>query len=94
MLPRRCLFRALLQTMPPRRAAAYIRSFGLPEEEEMFLLECDVRGKSYVQVARERNTSPECIKRRPKGGDGGVRRERVPSSLNWKATTCRLGGDG
>ena len=52
--------RALLQTMAPSWAAAYIRSFGLPEA----LLERDVRGKSYVQIAMERNTTAEAIKRR------------------------------
>lgn len=56
--------RTLLQTMAPRRAEAYIRSFRLPEEEERFLLECDVRGKSYVQAARDNSTTPEVIKRR------------------------------
>ena len=50
--------------MAPSWAAAYIRSFGLPEEEELFLLERDVRGKSYVQIAMERNTTAEAIKRR------------------------------
>ena len=56
--------RAILQSMSPRRAEAYIRSFRLPEEEELFLLECDVRGKSYVQAARDNATTPEVIKRR------------------------------
>lgn len=56
--------RSLLQTMAPRRAAEYIHSFQLPEEEELFLLECDVRGKSYIQAAREHSTTPEVIKRR------------------------------
>lgn len=56
--------RALLSAMGPRRAEEYIRSFQLPEEEERFLLECDVRGKSYVQAARDNSTTPEVIKRR------------------------------
>ncbi len=56
--------RALLQTMAPRRAVDYIRSFQLPEEEELFLIECDVRGKSYAEAAAEHSTTPEVIKRR------------------------------
>ena len=56
--------RALLQSMSPRRAEEYIRSFRLPQEEERFLLECDVRGKSYVQAACDNTTTPEVIKRR------------------------------
>jgi len=56
--------RALLQSMSPKRAISYIQAFELPQEEELFLIECDVRGKSYVQAAREHNTSPEVIKRR------------------------------
>ncbi len=50
--------------MAPRRALAYIQAFGLPEEEALFLIECDVRGKSYTQAAQEHNISPEAIKRR------------------------------
>lgn len=49
--------------MSPRRAMEYINAFGLPEEAR-FLVECDVRGKSYVQAALENNISPEAIKRR------------------------------
>ena len=55
--------RALLQSMSPRRAEAYIRSFRLPQEEELFVLECDVRGKTYVQAARDNAVTPESIKR-------------------------------
>ena len=56
--------RSLLTTMAPRRAIEYIRSFELPEEEELFLIECDVRRKSYVKVADDNHTTPEVIKRR------------------------------
>lgn len=56
--------RALFQTMSPRRATEYIRSFELQPEEELFLLECDVRGKSYVQAAQDNHTTPEVVKRR------------------------------
>ena len=50
--------------MSPRLAEEHIRSFHLPAEEELFLLECDVRGKSYVQAAQDNATTPEVIKRR------------------------------
>lgn len=50
--------------MAPKRAIAYIRSFELPEEEETFLIECDVRRKSYIQAASDHATTPETIKRR------------------------------
>ena len=56
--------RALLTTMAPKRATDYIKSFELPEEEELFLLECDVRRKSYVKAADDNHTTPEVVKRR------------------------------
>ncbi len=56
--------RALLSSMSPKRAAEYIRSFELQPEEELYLLECDVRGKSYVEAAKDNHTTPEVIKRR------------------------------
>ena len=52
--------------MAPKRAIDYIKSFELPFEEELFLMECDVRKKSYAQVSFEYHTSPEVIKRRRK----------------------------
>ena len=58
--------RALLSSMSPRRAAEYIRSFELQPEEELYLLECDVRRKSYVEAAEDNHTTPEVIKRRRK----------------------------
>lgn len=56
--------RSLLQSMSPRRAEAYVHSFRLPADEELFLLECDVRRKSYIEAARDNSTTPEVIKRR------------------------------
>lgn len=58
--------RALLSSMSPKRAAEYIRSFELQPEEELYLLECDARGKSYVEAADDNHTTPEVIKRRRK----------------------------
>lgn len=56
--------RSLLSSMSPRRAMEYIQAFELPAEEELFLVECDVRGLSYVQAADKHATTPEVIKRR------------------------------
>lgn len=58
--------RALLQTMAPRRAVEYIRSFQLPAEEERMLIECDVQGKSCIQAAEACCTTPDTVKRRRK----------------------------
>lgn len=56
--------RTLLQSMSPKRAISYIKSFELPPEEELFLIECDVRCLSYTQAAKKHNFTPEVIKRR------------------------------
>lgn len=56
--------RALLQTMAPQRAMDYIQSFQLQEDEEIFIIECDIRGLSYIQAANKHHTTPEVIKRR------------------------------
>lgn len=64
MNSRRRAVRALLQSMPPRRARSYIQAFELRPEEELFLIECDVRGLSYAQAADKHHTTPEAIKRR------------------------------
>lgn len=56
--------RALLSSMSPRRAVDYIQSFQLRPDEESVLIECDVRGLSYVQAADKLHLTPEVIKRR------------------------------
>lgn len=56
--------RALLSSMSPRRAVDYIQSFQLRPDEEAALIECDVRGLSYIQAADKLNLSPDTIKRR------------------------------
>lgn len=56
--------RARISAMAPRRAEAYIRSFALPEEEADSLIQCDVRGMSYIQAAQRLHVSPECMKKR------------------------------
>lgn len=40
--------RALLRSMSSRRAVDYIKSFGLTEEEEKLLIECDVKRRTYA----------------------------------------------
>lgn len=49
--------------MAPKRAVAYILSFELPDDEAYCLIECDVRRKSCVQVAFERNLSVDAVKK-------------------------------
>lgn len=56
--------RALLRTMAPTRAIQYIKAFDLPEEEELYLIECDVRRRSQVKVAEDNITTVEVIKDR------------------------------
>lgn len=50
--------------MAPKRAVAYILSFELPPDEAYCLIECDVRGKSRVEVAEMLHVSPEYVKTR------------------------------
>lgn len=56
--------RSLLSSMAPRRAVGYIQSFQLRPDEEAVLVECDVRGLSYIQAADKLHLSPEAIKDR------------------------------
>lgn len=56
--------RAMLNSMAPKRAISYIKSFKLRPDEESVLIECDVNGLSYIQAARKLNFSPEEIKER------------------------------
>lgn len=56
--------RRMLRSMAPSRSIPYIKSFQLPPEEELVLIECDARGKSVQQVAFETCLSVESVKRR------------------------------
>lgn len=56
--------RQMLRSMCPAASIPYIRSFQLPEEEELVLIEVDARRKSVQQVAQALNLSPETIWRR------------------------------
>lgn len=56
--------RAKLTSMAPKRAVEYILSFELPPDEAICIIECDVRGKSRVEVAETLHVSPEYVKTR------------------------------
>lgn len=56
--------RSMLRGMAPSVAIPYIRSFQLPEDEELVLIECDARRKSVEQVAQAMNLSAETVGRR------------------------------
>lgn len=56
--------RAVLWTMTPNRAIDYIKKFNLPYEEELFLIETDVKKKSHVQLMDEYSVSDDVIKSR------------------------------
>lgn len=45
------IIRAQLSTMSPHRAVEYVRSLGLPADEEACIVGVDIRGLSCVQVA-------------------------------------------
>lgn len=44
--------------MAPKRAKEFIQSFELPDVEEMALIECDVKKRSYPQVFMENYLTP------------------------------------
>lgn len=56
--------RAMLHSMAPKRAIAWIQSFDLPQEEAQCIAECDVRGRSCVEQAFRMNVSVDGVKRR------------------------------
>jgi DNA-binding NarL/FixJ family response regulator len=58
--------RALLSTMPPRRAIDYIKAFELPYEEEYCIIQKEVRCQSVQEIAMALNLSPEAVKERRK----------------------------
>lgn len=51
MNPTHRAIRAKLQSMAPQRAVSFITGLELPGDEAFCIIECDVRGKSCVQVA-------------------------------------------
>lgn len=62
------MIRALLAEMSPKRAAEYVKAFELPWDEELYIIERDIRKKSVVQIAMEHYISPETVKRRRRSG--------------------------
>ena len=64
MNPQHRRIRIMLNSMAPKRAVDYIKSFGLRPDEESVLIECDVNGLSYVQVSEKLHLSPDAIKER------------------------------
>lgn len=54
--------RARLSRMAPQRAVDYVKAFDLPPMEEACIIECDVRGRSCVDVAMDMFVSPDTIK--------------------------------
>lgn len=64
--------RAKLQSMAPQRAVAYIAALELPSDEAFFLIECDVKGKSYAQLCAQNFVTPEYINRRRRRAYGKI----------------------
>lgn len=58
--------RALLTTMSPNRAIGYIKSFNLRKDEENFLIEIDVYGKSIVAASMDYNVCVDTVKKKRK----------------------------
>lgn len=56
--------RALLSSMSPRRAEAYIKAFQLREEETAVIIEGDIKGLSHIQIANKLHLSLDTEKRR------------------------------
>lgn len=64
MDPETRTIRAMLCAMCPKRAVEYIKAFELPPEEEMVLIEREVRKRSVQQIAEAHQMSPETVKHR------------------------------
>jgi hypothetical protein len=58
--------------MAPQRAVAYIAGLGLQSDEEFFLIECDVKGRSYAQLCTQHFVTPEYINRRRRRAYGKI----------------------
>lgn len=56
--------RQKIKSMAPKRAVEFVKGFELPEDEERFVIECDVRNRSYIQVAMTYHISTECVKKK------------------------------
>jgi hypothetical protein len=58
--------------MAPHRAVSFIAGLGLPGDEAFFLIECDVKGKSYAQLCTQHYVTPEYINRRRRRAYGKI----------------------
>lgn len=61
-----------MQSMAPQRAVSFIAELGLPSDEAFFLIECDVKGKSYAQLCTQHYVTPEYINRRRRRAYGKI----------------------
>lgn len=61
-----------MQSMAPQRAVSFIAELGLPSDEAFFLIECDVKGKSYAQLCTQHYVTPEFINRRRRRAYGKI----------------------
>lgn len=61
MLSQQKQIRSAIKNMSPQRAIDYVKSFGLRPTEESSIIECDVYGKSIVQLSIELSVSVETI---------------------------------
>lgn len=60
--------RAALRELTPAKTIPAVQSFELDTDEELFILEADVRHKSITQIAQERHVSEETVKRKREKG--------------------------
>nr|DAK79334.1 MAG TPA: Sigma factor AlgU negative regulatory factor, TRANSCRIPTION.96A [Caudoviricetes sp.] len=60
--------REKLQRMAPARATEYVAAVGLPPAEAFCIIECDIKGKSCLQVADALFASVEYVKRSRRRG--------------------------
>lgn len=56
--------RTQISVMCRERAIDFIKAFHLFEDEELYIIEHDVNGKSIAQIAEEHNTSTDVIGKR------------------------------
>lgn len=64
MNDRRKATRQMLQQMAPSAAIPYIKSFLLPEEEEVVVIRHNCRRESLQQIAFQLNLSVDAVKER------------------------------
>lgn len=60
--------RGKIMKMPPKEAIQFVKSFELPEDEELFIIEHDIRKKSIVFLSTQNAVSIETVCRRRRDG--------------------------